>query len=368
MNSFTWIEPADLPAAIASGAEQGVLFKAGGVDVTDLMKEGVAQPAALVNLRRVSELDFLREEKGALVIGPLVTLARLAEDPLVVKGAGALALAAGWAGTPQIRNLATLGGNLAQRPRCPYFRSELFHCRKKGGTECFAIPGENQEHAVFGNDLCAIVHPSGAATALVALGASLKLKGPRGERTLPIEQFFLRPEQDVTRENVLQPGELIAEVRVPTGRRGGYVKLMQKQSFDWPLADAAAVFDLQGGIVREARVVLGAAAPVPWRASAVEKALVGKKLDEASARATVRLNSGGGGRVDPSDPQDGGQRARLARAALRLPRRRGGSAAPAPAAASSGDDLAGAGGFRSALLLPGPRLRLPRRRGAPRPR
>ncbi len=298
MNSFTWIEAADVAGAIAAGAQQGAVFKAGGVDVTDLMKEGVSQPAALVNLRRIGELDFLREEKGALAIGPLVTLARLAEDPLVVKGASALALAAGWAGTPQVRNLATLGGNLAQRPRCPYFRSELFRCRKKGGSECFAIPGENQDHAVFDNDLCAIVHPSGAATALVALGASLKLKGPRGERTVPIEQFFVRPGQDVLRENVLQPGELIVEVRVPTGRRSGYVKLMQKQTFDWPLADAASVLDLDGGTVREARVVLGAAAPVPWRASAVEKALLGKKLDEASARDAARLATEGATPLD----------------------------------------------------------------------
>jgi xanthine dehydrogenase YagS FAD-binding subunit len=298
MNSFTWIEAADLSSAVAAGARQGALFKAGGVDVTDLMKEGVARPTALVNLRRIGELDFLREEDGALAIGPLVTLARLSEDPLVVKGASALALAAGWAGTPQIRNLATLGGNLAQRPRCPYFRSELFHCRKKGGSECFAIPGENQDHAVFDNGLCAIVHPSGTATALVALGASLKLKGPRGERTIPIEQFFVRPGQDVLRENVLQPGELIAEVRVPTGRRGGYVKLMQKQTFDWPLADAAAVLEMDGGIVREARVVLGAAAPVPWRASAVEKALAGKKLDESSARAAALLATEGATPLD----------------------------------------------------------------------
>ncbi len=298
MNSFTWIEAADVAGAIAAGAQQGAVFKAGGVDLTDLMKEGVSQPAALVNLRRIGELDFLREEKGALAIGPLVTLARLAEDPRVVKGANALALAAGWAGTPQVRNLATLGGNLAQRPRCPYFRSELFRCRKKGGSECFAIPGENQDHAVFDNDLCAIVHPSGAATALVALGASLKLKGPRGERTLPLEQFFVRPGQDVLRENVLQPGELIVEVRVPTGRRSGYVKLMQKQTFDWPLADAAAVLDLDGGTVREARVVLGAAAPVPWRASAVEKALLGKKLDEASARDAARLATEGATPLD----------------------------------------------------------------------
>ena len=298
MNSFTWYEATDVSGAIQAGARQGALFKAGGVDVTDLMKEGVAQPAALVNLRRVRELDFLREEKGALAIGPLVTLARLAEDPLVVKGANALALAAGWAGTPQIRNLATLGGNLAQRPRCPYFRSELFHCRRKGGTECFAIAGENQEHAVFDNDLCAIVHPSGTATALVALAASLKLKGPRGERTLPIEQFFVRPGQDVQRENVLQPGELIVEVRVPTGRRGSYVKMMQKQTFDWPLADAAVALAMDGGTVREARVVMGAAAPVPWRAAAVERALAGKKLDDAVAREAARLATEGARPLD----------------------------------------------------------------------
>lgn len=298
MNSFTWYEATDLAGAIEAGAREGALFKAGGIDVADLMKERIAQPAALVNLRRVGGLDFVREEEGAIAIGPLVTLARLAEDPLVVKGAQALARAAVWAGTPQIRNLATLGGNLAQRPRCPYFRSELFHCRRKGGTECFALSGENQEHAVFENDLCAIVHPSGTATALVALGASLKMKGPRGERTLPIEQFFVRPKQDVLHENVLQQGELIVEVRVPSTGHASYVKLMQKQSFDWPLAEAAAALELDGRTVRKARVVLGAAAPMPWRASAAEKALIGQQLDDASAHAAARLATEGATPLD----------------------------------------------------------------------
>jgi xanthine dehydrogenase YagS FAD-binding subunit len=298
MNSFTWIEPTDLAGAIAAGAQQGALFKAGGVDVTDLMKEHVAEPTALVNLRRVGELDFLRVQNGTLSIGPLVTLARLSEDARVLQSARALAQAAALAATPQIRNLATLGGNLAQRPRCPYFRSELFRCRRKGGTECFAIPGENQDHAVFDNDLCPIVHPSGTATALVALGASLRLKGPRGERTVPIEQFFVRPEQDVTRENVLQPGELIVEVRVPAARRSAYVKLMQKQTFDWPLADAAVAWDGASRSIRNARVVLGAAAPVPWRATAAEKSLEGKSLDEAAALAASRLATQGATPLD----------------------------------------------------------------------
>jgi len=185
--------------------------------------------------------------------------------------------AAAAAATPQIRNAATLGGNLAQRPRCWYFRREDFRCRRKGGSECFAIDGQNEMHAVFDNDLCAIVHPSATGTALTALGASLLLRGPSGERAVPVEDFFVRPQVDVTRENVLRPGELIVEVRVPAGRRSGYVKLMEKQSFDWPLAEAAVALG------DDPRVVLGAAAPIPWRARAAEALLRGKRVDDALA-------------------------------------------------------------------------------------
>ena len=212
-----------------------------------------------------------------LRLGPLVTLATLSSDARIRKQAPALADAATAAATPQIRNAATLGGNLAQRPRCWYFRKEEFRCKRKGGTECFAIDGQNEMHAVFDNDLCPIVHPSATGTALTALGASLALKGPEGERTVPIEEFFVRPETDVTRETVLRPGELIVEVRVPAGRKSGYVKLMEKQSFDWPLAEAAVTLG------DDPRVVLGAAAPVPWRAKAAEALIRGKRVDEALA-------------------------------------------------------------------------------------
>ncbi|MFN2549676.1 MAG: xanthine dehydrogenase family protein subunit M, partial [Myxococcales bacterium] len=207
---------------------------------------------------------------------PMLTLAALADDSRIRKAAPALADAAAAAATPQIRNVATLGGNIAQRPRCWYFRKEDFHCRRKGGTTCFAIDGQNEMHAVFDNDLCAIVHPSGTATALTALGASLLLRGPGGERTVAIDDFFVRPERDVMRENVLQPGELIVEVRVPI-RQAAYVKLMEKQSFDWPLAEAAVA---PGA---EPRVVLGAAAPVPWRAPKAEALIKGRKIDEQLA-------------------------------------------------------------------------------------
>ena len=281
MKAFAWIEPDDLQAAIAAGAQGGALFKAGGVDVQDRLKEHLEEPSALVNIRRLHGLDFVRPEGSTLRVGPLVTLATLASDPRIRQQAPALADAAAAAATPQIRNAATLGGNLAQRPRCWYFRREEFRCRRKGGNECFAIDGQNEMHAVFGNDLCAIVHPSAAATALTALGASLLLRGPSGERTMAIDDFFVRPETDITRENVLRPGELIVEVRVPAGKRSGYVKLMEKQSFDWPLAEAAV------SLGEDPRVVLGAAAPVPWRSKEAEALLRDKRVDEALASAAA---------------------------------------------------------------------------------
>ncbi len=281
MKAFSWVEPEDLGAAIAAGARRGALFKAGGVDVQDRLKEHLDEPAALVNLGRLRGLDFVRVEGGTLRLGPLVTLATLASDPAIGKEAPALAEAAAGAATPQIRSAATLGGNLAQRPRCWYFRKEEFHCRRKGGDECFAIDGQNEMHAVFDNDLCAIVHPSAAATALTALSASLVLQGPEGSRTVAIDDFFVRPEKEITRENVLGPGELIVEVRVPAGRRSRYVKLIEKQSFDWPLAEAAVAVD------GEPRVVLGAAAPVPWRSAEAEALVRGKRIDEALAAAAA---------------------------------------------------------------------------------
>ncbi len=283
MKAFTWIEPADLPGALAAGAQPGALFKAGGVDVLDRLKEHLDEPSTLVNLRRLADLDFIKLEGGTLRIGPLVTLARLAEDAQVRKAANILSEAALAAATPQIRNVATLGGNLAQRPRCWYFRKEEFHCRRKGGTECFALDGQSEGHAVFGNDLCAIVHPSGTATALTALGASLILRGSRGERTVAIDDFFVRPETDVQRENVLKPGELIVEVRVPAGRKAGYVKLMEKQSFDWPLAEAAV------SLGADPRVVLGAAAPVPWRSRGAEALLKSRTVDEKLAAEAAKV-------------------------------------------------------------------------------
>jgi xanthine dehydrogenase YagS FAD-binding subunit len=274
----------------------GVVVKAGGVDLLDRLKEGIDAPARLVNIRGIGGLDAIATPNGELALGPLVTLAQLEASSDVKRRWPALAAACAHAATPQIRNMATIGGNLVQRPRCWYFRSADFHCRKKGGTICYALEGENQFHAIVGNRVCAIVHPSSIATALVAYGASVKLRGKKGERTLPLEQFFALPDKDPTRENVLAPDELVVEVRVPAttaATRAAYHKQVEKESFDWPMADVAVVLEMNGRTCKQASIVLGAAAPVPWRARSSEAILGGRVVDEHAAEAAANASMQG---------------------------------------------------------------------------
>jgi xanthine dehydrogenase YagS FAD-binding subunit len=288
MIPLEWSEPRTLAEAIAQIGPTAVP-KAGGVELMDLLKEHLVEPTRLVNLRTVPGLDRVQDGGAAgLRLGPLVTLARLAEDAVVRARYRALADAAGHAATPQIRNMATLGGNLLQRPRCWYFRSEHFPCLRKGGTQCFAFDGENEYHAVFGHRVCCAVHPSSLAGALFALGASVELTGPRGKRVLPLDQLFVPAETVGVRDTVKQDDEVPSDVVLPppaAGASSAYVKQAQKESYDWPLVEVAvAVERASGGACTRASVVLGAVAPTPWRAAAAESVLVGRRIDEASAR------------------------------------------------------------------------------------
>jgi xanthine dehydrogenase YagS FAD-binding subunit len=283
---FEWTNARSIDDAIGQLNDKAIP-KAGGVDLMDRLKEGLDAPSRLVNIRTIPGLDYIKEESGWLRIGPMVTLATIAEHPVIHKRYIALADAALNAATPQIRNMATIGGNLLQRPRCWYFRSDQFHCLRKGGDRCFAQDGENEYHAIFDNEVCAVVHPSAAACALTALGAKVEVKGKNGTREIALDDLFVRPETDITREHVLNPGELLTEIRVPApsdATRSAYTKVGQKESFDWPLAEVAVVLEPRGGVVSKASIVLGAVAPVPWRATAAEKALAGKPLTEQTAR------------------------------------------------------------------------------------
>jgi xanthine dehydrogenase YagS FAD-binding subunit len=298
MRSFEWTDAASVEQALgqlggrAGDADHPVLIKAGGVDLLDLMKEHLIAPSRLVNIRNVRGLDqIVDDERTGLRVGPLVTLARLDADPVVRRRYVALADAAGHAATPQIRNMATVGGNLLQRPRCWYFRNEQFHCKKKGGITCYAQNGENQYHAIFDNDPCAIVHPSACATALVAYGAKIELTSPKGKREVPLEEFFILPKEDVNRENKLAADEVLTEIRVPAppaGAKAVYYKQGEKESHDWPIAEVVVVLERDGDVCKRASIVLGAAAPVPHRAKEAEAAVVGKRIDENLARAAAR--------------------------------------------------------------------------------
>jgi len=286
---------AEAMLAADSGAQsQDVrVVKAGGIDLIDLMKEGLLAPAEVTSLQGVPGLGAIAPTpEGGLSVGPMVTLARLAADPLIRERYPAIAEAAGESASPQIRAVATIGGNLLQRPRCWYFRAAEFRCLRKGGGHCYAISGENQYHAMFDNRFCAIVHPSTSATALVALGAEIELtSADAGTHRLALEDFFVGPDKDVQRENDLRANELLTAVLLPpsAGLRMKHLKLAQKDSFDWPLADVAVVLDLaEGGACKRASIVLGAAAPTPWRARAAEAALNGKAVDAGQAAEAGR--------------------------------------------------------------------------------
>jgi xanthine dehydrogenase YagS FAD-binding subunit len=285
VRAFEVVLPRSLEEARAALAEEGSVLKAGGIDLLDRLKERLTSPDTLVSFRDVPGLDRIEAGPDGVRIGALVTLARIAEDPLIRERATALARAAGDAATPQIRNLATAGGNLVQKTRCWYYRHRDLPCLKRGDDLCPALEGRNRYHAILAYGRCPSVHASNLAPALIALDARLRIEGPRGARESEVESFFANDPADPSRENTLAPGEVITHLLVPGGRgRSAYREVREKQSFDWPLVSAAAAVRLEGGRVAALRVALGAVAPVPLRARGVEEALVGTVPDPASVR------------------------------------------------------------------------------------
>ena len=295
MNRFEYADASTVEEAVQLTVK-GSAIKAGGVDLLDLMKERLASPSRLVNIRNIPNLDQIKEDDKGLSIGPLATLSQISSDATINKSYKAIALAAGKAATPQIRNMATAGGNLLQRPRCWYFRNELFPCRKKGGEICYAQQGENQYHAIYSNGLCAIVHPSALATPLIAMNATIDIQGPKDKRSAALEEFLILPNVDLHRENTLGEGEIITNIRVPklpAGATSHYIKQGEKESFDWPIAEVAVVLEKDGNTCKRAAIIMGAAAPVPHRAREAEAALQGKEItkDNALAAADAALAS-----------------------------------------------------------------------------
>jgi xanthine dehydrogenase YagS FAD-binding subunit len=296
MRPFAFIEPGSVDEAAAALAAPGgpARLLAGGVDLLGELKEDLVEAAALVDLKAVRGLSALRfEPDGTLRIGALVTLAALSADPRVRRDFPAIAQAAESVGSPEIRNVGTVGGNLCQRPRCWYYRSAAHRCLKKGGDVCFTVNGESRYNAILGGGPSFIVHPSDLAPALAACRARILCASPGGRREIAIEDFYVLPEVRLDHETTLRPAEIVTEVTVPAaastaaGVSSLFLKFKEKDSMDFALASVALAATLREGRLRDPRLVLGGVAPVPWRAREAEQALDGSEPTEAAAGAAA---------------------------------------------------------------------------------
>jgi xanthine dehydrogenase YagS FAD-binding subunit len=302
MKSFELYEPKSVSEAVGLLNQFGATSKVvgGGSDlIGGIMKDwvqgrGMPYPVQVVDLTTIPDLKRISVGADGAHIGATATLTEIIEHadlqkqfPLLVQSAQSVA-------SPLIRNFGTLGGNVNQRPRCWFFRGENFACYKKGGDFCYAVTGDNRYHAIIGGELCYIVHPSDTATALLALNAQAKVSGPAGERTVPFDQYFHGPREDVLTENVLKPNEVMTEVFIPApaaGTKMAWTKLKDRQVYDFALTAVAAAFTLDGGNWKDGRVVLGGVSPVPYRATVIEDALKGKDIKGTIKQAAAQIRT-----------------------------------------------------------------------------
>ena len=289
MRAFEYAAPRTKEQAVAL-LNAGSAVLAGGTDLLALMKDDVVAPKRLVNIKDIDGLRGVRSGANGVTIGSLVTLGDLSENATIAKSYPLLHEAVAEAASPQVRNMATLGGNLCQRPRCWYFRNGMGLLPKDDKGESLVLKGDNRYHAILGNDGPAyFVSPSTIVPTLIAYNARVRLFGPKGAREIELEKFYRIPKSEQEREHDLGPNEIVTEIAIPpaTGVKTGYYEVRQKEAFDWPLATCAIALQMNGNTVKFARVVLGSVAPVPWISKEAETALVGKQINEQTAAAVA---------------------------------------------------------------------------------
>jgi xanthine dehydrogenase YagS FAD-binding subunit len=293
MRAFEYASPANMTQALrllgSSWDEAAPL--AGGTDLLALMKDDIVAPRRLVNIKELGELRGITVDgKKGLRIGALTTIQELADNAQVRRAYPVITETASEIAGPQIRNMATIGGNLCQRPRCWYYRTGFGLLAKDQNGKALVPGGDNRYHAILGNSGPAyFVSPSTLAPLLVALDATVRLAGPNGNREMPLEKFYLIPKSENEREHDLKPNEIVTEVIVPAPgqSKAAVYEVRQKEALDWPLAIAAVVLNMKGGKVSSSRVVMGHVAPTPWRSMEAEAALAGKTINEAVAQAAA---------------------------------------------------------------------------------
>jgi xanthine dehydrogenase YagS FAD-binding subunit len=291
MPNFNYIKAKSLKEAIGQLSSKGGRIHAGGTDLLGCLREDIFGAEKLVSIGQLKTLHGLSQARdGGLRIGSLTTIAEIENNKTLREHYTALAQAAAEVGSPQLRSQGTIGGNLCQKPRCWYYRGE-FHCLRKGGDTCYAYQGENQFHCIFGGNMCYIVHPSDTAPALVAFDAMIRVNGPSGAKLVPIAKFHIPPSENVQKETILKPNEIVTEILLPPpamGLRSSYRKVRARRSWDFALGSVALALQFDGENIAKARVVFGGAAPVPWRSKEVEEVITGKRLDaETVTRAAT---------------------------------------------------------------------------------
>lgn len=292
MHPFSYTQAVDEKSAIAAVVPQGqAIYIAGGTDLIDLMKLDVQTPMHLVDINALP-LGNIEVQGDGVRIGALARNSDVAFHALIRERYPLLSEALLSGATPQLRNVATIGGNLLQRTRCSYFRDTTTPCNKREPQSgCSALDGHNRSHAILGTSAyCIATHPSDMCVALVALDAVVQTQGPKGERTIPVADLYLLPDDHPERETVLEHGELVVAVDLPASpfaARSRYLKIRDRASYAFATVSVAAALDIQDGIIRAARIALGGVAPKPWRAYEAEKILVGQPPQEAVYRAAA---------------------------------------------------------------------------------
>ncbi|MFC4165816.1 FAD binding domain-containing protein [Teichococcus aestuarii] len=305
MQPFAYHRASSLEDALRHGAMEGASYLAGGTTLVDLMRIGVMRPDRLIDLRDVAELRGFDTGGETLRFGALASMAEVADDIVLRQDYPALAESLLLAASAQLRNMATVGGNLLQRTRCMYFRDTRYQaCNKRSpGSGCAALDGVNRQHAVLGgSERCIATMPSDWAVALTAFDAAVEIAGPQGRRTMPIDSFHISYGEHPEAETALRPGEILTAILVPANRAGRtscYAKVRDRESFAFAISSAAVALRMEGGRVAEARIALGGLSTTPWRATAAEALLRGRSLDESSMKeAAARA-------MDGADPRPG---------------------------------------------------------------
>jgi xanthine dehydrogenase YagS FAD-binding subunit len=294
MNNFEHADATTIADAISLLASNGSSVPiAGGTDLLTQIKLGLIKPGRLVNLKTIPGLDLITVVNNGLNIGALANLDTIANNSVVRVQYPALIKAIEVTASPQLRNSGTVGGNLAQGPRCWYYRGQ-FQCWMKGGERCYARNGENSHHAIFGNGRCNQVHPSDLAPVLIALGAEINIEGIRGRRTIPLSDLFQIPHEGSRQLTILDPGEIITMIHLPTpvsGSRSTYFKAMERKVWSFALASVAVQLVIEDGVIRNPVIVLGGVAPKPWRLPKSEESLrnqtINREVITAAAETAV---------------------------------------------------------------------------------